>query len=202
MEDIGRNIFDEDEIIREYAPHPRRPPTTEGPPLLEGIDAEEYYVLNSHIYEKSNALKPCNENQFECGNKVCIPLFLRCDGFYACNDLSDEFDCDQYNSEKRRTTTARPANLVRPTQATGGGLLPWWRTTAAPTVSTTAWAMTTTGRPTTSATFAQSNETLLIPSRLPKYLLGGGLRCRDFENDRNLERNVCNSPRLSIHKVA
>ncbi|XP_017472792.1 PREDICTED: low-density lipoprotein receptor-related protein-like, partial [Rhagoletis zephyria] len=142
VEDIERNIFDEDEIIREYAPHERKPPTTEGP-TLEGLDAQEYYLFHSNMYQKANARNPCNDQQFKCGNNVCIPLHLRCDGFYHCNDMTDEYGCDQYNASKRRTT-APPSNLVRTTQA--AQVLPWWRTTAATTAAPTTTAGTTTTR--------------------------------------------------------
>ncbi|XP_049312042.1 basement membrane-specific heparan sulfate proteoglycan core protein isoform X28 [Bactrocera dorsalis] len=146
LEDIGRNIFDEDEIIREYAPHDHRVLTTEAP-VLEGLDAKEYYLYNSGLYEKSNAQHSCNERQFECGNKVCIPLQLRCDGFYHCNDLTDEYGCDQYRPESRRTTLP-PPKLVRTTHS------PWWNTTA---------ATTTTSRPSTTTTDANI-VTPVVPS--------------------------------------
>ncbi|XP_018799857.1 PREDICTED: basement membrane-specific heparan sulfate proteoglycan core protein isoform X6 [Bactrocera latifrons] len=149
LEDIGRNIFDEDEIIREYAPHDHRVLATEAP-ALEGLDAKEYYLYNSGLYEKSNAQHSCNERQFECGNKVCIPLHLRCDGFYHCNDLTDEYGCDQYRAEPRRTTLP-PPNLVRTTHS------PWWNTTAATTTTTT------TSRPSTTTTDANI-VTPVVPS--------------------------------------
>ncbi|XP_050331105.1 basement membrane-specific heparan sulfate proteoglycan core protein isoform X12 [Bactrocera neohumeralis] len=151
LEDIGRNIFDEDEIIREYAPHDHRVLTTEAP-VLEGLDAKEYYLYNSGLYEKSNAQHACNERQFECGNKVCIPLHLRCDGFYHCNDLTDEYGCDQYRPEPRRTTLP-PPKLVRTTHS------PWWNTTAATRTTTT----TTTSRASTTTTDANI-VTPLVPS--------------------------------------
>lgn len=129
LEDIGRNIFDNDEIIREYAPHDHRVLTTEAP-VLVGLDAKEYYLYNAGNYEKSNAQHACNERQFECGNKVCIPLHLRCDGFFHCNDLTDEYGCDRYRTEQRRTTLP-PSKLVRTTHS------PWWNTSAATTATTT-----------------------------------------------------------------
>ncbi|XP_054087653.1 basement membrane-specific heparan sulfate proteoglycan core protein isoform X5 [Zeugodacus cucurbitae] len=159
VEDIGRNIFDEDEIIREYAPHNHRTMSTEAP-VLEGLDAKEYYLYNSALYQKSNAQHTCNERQFECGNKVCIPLHLRCDGFYHCNDLTDEFGCDQYRTEKRRTTPP-PSNLVRTTH------LPWWNTTAATTTTTTAAATTSRPRVTTAATDAK--PTNIVTPVVPSY---------------------------------
>ncbi|XP_039962556.1 basement membrane-specific heparan sulfate proteoglycan core protein isoform X2 [Bactrocera tryoni] len=151
LEDIGRNIFDEDEIIREYAPHDHRVLTTEAP-VLEGLDAKEYYLYNSGLYEKSNAQHACNERQFECGNKVCIPLHLRCDGFYHCNDLTDEYGCDQYRPEPQRTTLP-PPKLVRTTHS------PWWNTTAATRTTTT----TTTSRASTTTTDANI-VTPVVPS--------------------------------------
>lgn len=155
LEDFERNIFDENEIIREYAPHERKPLTTEGP-TLEGLDAQEYYLFHSNIYQKANARNPCKDQQFKCGNNVCIPLHLRCDGFYHCNDMTDEYGCDQYNAAKRRTT-APPSNLVRTTQA--AQVLPWWRTTAVP--ATTA-RTTTTRRPWS----ARWNTTIATPTRV------------------------------------
>ncbi|XP_053952208.1 basement membrane-specific heparan sulfate proteoglycan core protein isoform X5 [Anastrepha ludens] len=129
IEDIERNIFDEDEIIREYAPHQRKHAPTKGP-SLDGLDAQEYYLVQQNLYQKASARNPCNSQQFRCGNNVCIPLQLRCDGFYHCNDMTDEYGCDQYNVDKRRTT-ARPSNLMRTTEV--GQMIPWWRTTAATT---------------------------------------------------------------------
>ncbi|XP_067635534.1 basement membrane-specific heparan sulfate proteoglycan core protein isoform X4 [Eurosta solidaginis] len=144
-EDIGRNIFDDNEIIREYAQHERKPATIEGP-LLESLDSKEY--LPWHFYQKSNAINRCTESQFKCGTNVCIPLKLRCDGFYHCNDMTDERDCEQYNAEKRRTI-APPAQLERTTQA--AQRIPWWRTTAPTTTTTTTPTPITAGWSTTIA---------------------------------------------------
>ncbi|XP_072505606.1 low-density lipoprotein receptor-related protein 8 isoform X3 [Notamacropus eugenii] len=39
------------------------------------------------------AAKECEENQFQCGNKRCIPSVWRCDEDNDCVDNSDEDDC-------------------------------------------------------------------------------------------------------------
>ncbi|XP_054268488.1 uncharacterized protein LOC128990218 isoform X1 [Macrosteles quadrilineatus] len=36
----------------------------------------------------------CLEDEWQCGNKLCIPLSKRCDGHFNCYDHTDEFDCD------------------------------------------------------------------------------------------------------------
>ena len=35
----------------------------------------------------------CSENTFECSNKQCVPMFLRCNGQNDCIDNSDELNC-------------------------------------------------------------------------------------------------------------
>ncbi|KAH8235981.1 hypothetical protein KR032_011790, partial [Drosophila birchii] len=86
-------------------PYPSRPKG-------DGLDAEdmnEYQVVYqpSNVYEKANSHNPCAENQFRCTTtNVCIPLHLRCDGSYHCNDMSDERGCEQYR--RPAVSTRRP----------------------------------------------------------------------------------------------
>lgn len=70
----------------------------------------DYYYYHPNIYSKSTQHNPCSEFQFRCGNNVCIPLHLRCDGFYHCNDMTDEFNCEQYKAKEQnlKTTTESP----------------------------------------------------------------------------------------------
>lgn len=50
-------------------------------------------------------LKECKQNEFKCHNGVCLPLAVRCDNIYQCNDRSDEYGCD------RTTTTTTPRSM-------------------------------------------------------------------------------------------
>ncbi|CAH1405263.1 unnamed protein product [Nezara viridula] len=36
----------------------------------------------------------CLENEWQCGNSLCIPLIKRCDGHFNCYDHTDENNCD------------------------------------------------------------------------------------------------------------
>jgi len=36
----------------------------------------------------------CLDEEWRCGNNLCIPLVKRCDGHFNCYDHTDEFDCD------------------------------------------------------------------------------------------------------------
>nr|XP_017095011.2 basement membrane-specific heparan sulfate proteoglycan core protein isoform X6 [Drosophila bipectinata] len=106
-----------------------RPPSS----WIHEEDEGEYILQNS--YHNANAKNPCQANQFRCTTtNVCIPLHLRCDKSYHCNDLSDELGCDQY---------VRPVSTRRPPKVTT--LSPWdepgalnQRTTT--TTTTTTWA--------------------------------------------------------------
>ncbi|GBP15462.1 G-protein coupled receptor GRL101 [Eumeta japonica] len=81
----------------------------------------DYYYYHPDVYNKANQDNPCSERQFRCGNNVCIPLHLRCDNFYHCNDMTDEFNCDQYKakgpSKTPATTESAPANFIKTTKA-------------------------------------------------------------------------------------
>lgn len=33
---------------------------------------------------------------WKCDDGQCIPDYLRCDGYYSCDDSSDEIGCEQY----------------------------------------------------------------------------------------------------------
>lgn len=37
--------------------------------------------------------KACKPGDFQCNNSVCIKGEFRCDGFFHCNDRSDEANC-------------------------------------------------------------------------------------------------------------
>ena len=39
----------------------------------------------------------CSSSQFTCNNGKCVPLSVKCDGYYDCRDRSDEFDCSKYH---------------------------------------------------------------------------------------------------------
>jgi len=86
---------------------------------LNELDANEYHVYQpSNVYGTANSKNPCASNQFRCTtSNVCIPLHLRCDNFYHCNDMSDEMGCEQY---ERRSTTRRPLTSARPSFTTEG----------------------------------------------------------------------------------
>ncbi|XP_073829721.1 terribly reduced optic lobes isoform X13 [Musca autumnalis] len=168
LHDIKEDIFDEDEIIREYAPHHKRP--TEAPPSrphsssrydgyshVQGSGLHEldmYDYTNNQYYKKANDHNPCSPSQFRCGNNVCIPLALRCDGFYHCNDLTDETGCDDDDQDilyNRPITQRPPANLVHTTKAT-------------PRRNTTASYWT---RPTTSSTTRRTTTIRTTPTTTP-----------------------------------
>ncbi|XP_037811627.1 basement membrane-specific heparan sulfate proteoglycan core protein-like isoform X4 [Lucilia sericata] len=160
LQDFNQNIFDEDEIIREYADHHRRPATS-APPVshyrpgyrpgssnggsLHQLDMHDYYYYHPDIYNKASEKNPCTEFQFRCGNNVCIPLHLRCDGFYHCNDMTDELNCDEYRlqiqNKLNTTQSPPPANVIKTTASTSTSTL---RTTLTTTTTTT----TTTPAPT------------------------------------------------------
>lgn len=50
------------------------------------------YILLLVFANFSVLLGECNENQFDCGDGDCIPLYLICDGFPQCQNYADEED--------------------------------------------------------------------------------------------------------------
>ncbi|XP_020802671.1 basement membrane-specific heparan sulfate proteoglycan core protein isoform X7 [Drosophila serrata] len=183
-------------------PHPSRHKS-------DGLDAEDMYEYQvvyqpSNVYEKANSHNPCAENQFRCTTtNVCIPLHLRCDGSYHCNDMSDERGCDQYR---------RPAVSTRRPPVTVTTWSPWHapgqleqrtsttRTTSAPRTTTTtdapprretppAWPPTTTN-PITTVGVASN------PSMSPSSAAGIGGNCLE-----NIEFACHNRDCISIESV-
>ncbi|XP_075155739.1 terribly reduced optic lobes isoform X4 [Haematobia irritans] len=149
LQDIDRNIFDEDEIIRQYGEHHNRP--TEAPPKRPGslheLDEQDYYYYRPppSYYHKANDNNPCTSSQFRCGNNVCIPIHLRCDGFYHCNDLTDELSCDGNQAQYNRPVTENaPANVVRTTTPTPRRNYTHWTRPAPSTTSQTSTTIRTT----------------------------------------------------------
>ncbi|XP_039497795.1 basement membrane-specific heparan sulfate proteoglycan core protein isoform X32 [Drosophila santomea] len=157
--------------------HQPRRPSPKYDDWLHEMDANEYHVYQpNNVYEKANSLNPCASNQFRCTTSdVCIPLHLRCDGFYHCNDMSDEKSCEQY---QRHTTTRRPTTLPA-TSSTfstqGPGLLERRNTTTTTTRATEAsqWPWAT--KPTTTATTTSNPITTVGVAKNNKqtYDIGG-----------------------------
>lgn len=44
-------------------------------------------------------LVPCNEDEFQCKNGLCIDANDRCNGIKDCYDGSDELKCDSCQDE-------------------------------------------------------------------------------------------------------
>ncbi|XP_015042325.2 basement membrane-specific heparan sulfate proteoglycan core protein isoform X7 [Drosophila pseudoobscura] len=149
-------------------------------PTPKGWDNEvvlpELEYLPVGRYNKPDPQNKCASNQFHCVNTdVCIPLHLRCDGYYHCNDMSDEADCERYqpppktrrpptirvttrspwdfspDSLERRTTEGGPRGgvTIRPTSPTA---------TATATATTTNPITTTSSTATTIATYSSSSS--------------------------------------------
>lgn len=71
-----------------------------------------------YIYKIADIHNICDKKHFRCHNNVCIPEHLRCDGFYHCNDLSDELGCPKLSRKTvgldpiRTMTTASSLNTT------------------------------------------------------------------------------------------
>ncbi|XP_033169646.1 basement membrane-specific heparan sulfate proteoglycan core protein isoform X23 [Drosophila mauritiana] len=154
-EDENEECLEDEEEDRVGIPigHQPRRPASKHDDWLHEMDASEYQVYQpSNVYEKANSQNPCASNQFRCTtSNVCIPLHLRCDGFYHCNDMSDEKSCEQY---QRHTTTRRPLTAATPPSrftTQGPGLLERRNTTRATEASRWPWATKTTTIATTTS---------------------------------------------------
>lgn len=130
-----------------------------------------YYQPPPSYYNKANDRNPCSESQFRCGNNVCIPLHLRCDGFYHCNDLTDESGCDEREPQYNRPMTQRPpANVVR-------------TTTATPRRNSTYWS-----RPTQPATTSRPTTTISTTTTTPAPSRSMTLKNFKFRKRKKMER--------------
>ena len=50
-------------------------------------------IINGHGPYVSFLLASCYYNEYQCNNGYCIPDVERCDGYYDCGDISDEWNC-------------------------------------------------------------------------------------------------------------
>ncbi|XP_068809290.1 low-density lipoprotein receptor-related protein 8 isoform X1 [Struthio camelus] len=60
-------------------------------PALARLLLVQLLLLKLHLGK--GAVKECEEDQFQCGNKRCIPAIWKCDEDDDCSDNSDEADC-------------------------------------------------------------------------------------------------------------
>ena len=42
----------------------------------------------------------CSEDEFTCGNRICIDIKSRCDNINDCDDRSDEADCSRLKEDE------------------------------------------------------------------------------------------------------
>uniref|UniRef100_A0A1B6LW04 SEA domain-containing protein n=1 Tax=Graphocephala atropunctata TaxID=36148 RepID=A0A1B6LW04_9HEMI len=63
--------------------------------------------INTQLCQKiqNNAFRcvddsKCLEDEWQCGNKLCIPQSKRCDGHFNCYDHTDEHNCDCLGAEQ------------------------------------------------------------------------------------------------------
>lgn len=52
-----------------------------------------YLTLN---YSRCVDDSKCLEDEWQCGNQLCIPQSKRCDGHFNCYDHTDEHDCGKH----------------------------------------------------------------------------------------------------------
>ncbi|XP_017067464.1 basement membrane-specific heparan sulfate proteoglycan core protein isoform X4 [Drosophila eugracilis] len=163
--------------IGHYPPRPA--PKNED--WLHEMDVHDY-----HVYQQSHT---CESNQFRCtASNVCIPLHLRCDGYYHCNDMSDEKSCEQY---QRSTSTRRPY-ITTPTHTfttQGPGQLERSSTLASSTTSTTRatteapprwpWSIQTTSTESTTTNLITTVGVANLHGRFNKTRLG--VQCLDSQ---------------------
>ncbi|KAL1123209.1 hypothetical protein AAG570_002296 [Ranatra chinensis] len=57
------------------------------------INTELCHRMGNNAYRCVDNSK-CPSNEWQCGNKLCIPLIRRCDGHFNCYDQTDEYDCE------------------------------------------------------------------------------------------------------------
>ncbi|KAL0966817.1 hypothetical protein UPYG_G00300510 [Umbra pygmaea] len=62
-------------------------------------------VLKLH-YSKGTEATECEDGQFQCNNKRCIPTIWRCDDDDDCSDNSDEEHCVSLTNTRQPLCTA------------------------------------------------------------------------------------------------
>ncbi|KRF99687.1 uncharacterized protein Dwil_GK27490 [Drosophila willistoni] len=204
IDEPNTDTFDKDEIIRNYADHNKHLYENRGHygdrPRLDGDDAKEYEVYTpngyeayppKNVYVKVNSDSVCSSNQFKCTSaNICIPLHMRCDGYYHCNDMSDERDCENYVVPKttRRPPISRPSTTTRitTTRTTSAPERPSWPAWTARPRPPASLEIGPTSSPRASETVATRTNPFLITSTtttpLPTAITScaaGQFRCRD-----------------------
>uniref|UniRef100_A0A1B6K3W3 SEA domain-containing protein n=1 Tax=Homalodisca liturata TaxID=320908 RepID=A0A1B6K3W3_9HEMI len=79
-------------------------------PILDTTDPTGcggHCKINTQLCQKiqDNAFRcvddsKCLEDEWQCGNKLCIPQSKRCDGHFNCYDHTDEYNCDCLGAEQ------------------------------------------------------------------------------------------------------